>query len=181
MHWGQLPQMVWQSEEVRESNLHESVRGYPNVFLSMLHPPLKAVGVGTNWKLAQRAGKLMMAATIVATARPELGRLQYVEMPVLANQMGIPNPTGDMAFQRIVIMTAVLLRVESSFMFSPVRFPASGISQPLPQSESDPASDVAQASGSSGLQSPSTLAASHQWPPSSEDTVKVSQSLSPWA
>ena len=148
----------------------------------MLEPPLQAVGIGTNWKLALRAGKLMMAATIVATARPELGRLQYVEMPVLANQMGIPNPTRDMTFQRLVILTAVMLRVEGSFMLSPVHSSAaSGTSQPLPESESVPASEVAQASGSSGLQSPSTLAASHQWPPSSEDTVIVSQSLSPWA
>ena len=60
-------------------------------------------------------------------------------------------------------------------------FAASGISQPLPQSESVPASDVAQASGSSELQSPSTLAASQQLPSISEDTDIVSQSLSPWA
>ena len=122
-----------------------------------------------------------MAATIVATARPELGRVQHVEMPVLPNQIGIPSPTRDMAFQRIVILTAVMLRVEGSCMFSLVHSTAaSGSSQLLQESESVPASAVSEASGPFQPPPPSAVDTTQQMPPISEDTDIGSLSLSPW-
>ena len=125
----------------------------------------------------------MMAATIVATARPELGQMQHVEMPVLPDQPGIPNPTNDLAFQRLVIMTAIMLRVEGSFMFSLVHsVAASGSAQPLPVHTSVPAFAVSEASSSiQPPPPPREVNTTEQDVVGSEDTDPLPQSMSPWA
>jgi len=170
------------TEEVRESLQHPSVQDYPSYLFSLSDSPVQAVGVATNWQMAKRAGMLMMAATIVATARPELGEMQHVEMPVLSSQPGIPNPTGDLAFQRLVIMTAVMLRVEGCFMFSLVHFmPASGSAQPLLVHNSVPASAASEASGPSQPPPPEAENTSQLVVAVAEDTDTPPQSMSPWA
>jgi len=133
--------------------------------------------------MARRAGRLMMAATIVATARPELGQMQHVEMPVLPDQPGIPNPTNDLAFQRLVIMTAIMLRVEGSFMFSLVHsIAASGSAQPLPVHNAVPTFAVSEASGPFQPPPPPREENTTQQEVSgSEDTDPLPQSMSPWA
>ena len=167
---------------VQQSLQHPEVQHYPTSLFSLSDSPVQAVGVGTNWRLARRAGRLMMAATIVATARPELGQMQHVEMPVLPDQPGIPNPTNDLAFQRLVIMTAIMLRVEGSFMFSLVHsVAASGSAQPL-RDYSLSAFAVSEASGL--IQPPPPPReenTTEQHVVSSEDTDPLPQSMSPWA
>ena len=170
------------SAEVQQSLQHPDVQHYPTSLFSFSDSPVQAVGVATNWRMARRAGRLMMAATIVATARPELGQMQHVEMPVLPDQPGIPNPTNDLAFQRLVIMTAIMLRVEGSFMFSLVHsVAASGSAQPL-RDYSLSAFAVSEASGL--IQPPPPPReenTTEQHVVSSEDTDPLPQSMSPWA
>ena len=169
------------TEEVRESLQHPSVQDYPTYLFSLSDSPVQAVGVATNWQMARRAGMLMMAATIVATARPELGQMQHVEMPVLSAQPGIPNPTRDLAFQRLVIMTAVMLRVEGNFMFSLVHsIAASGSAQPLLVHNSVPASAASEASGPFQPPPPRAENTTQLVVALSEDTDMTSQSMSPW-
>jgi len=174
--------MEWNTEEVRESLQHPSVRDYPSLLCSFSDSSLQAVGVATNWKMAQRAGMLMMAATIVVTAKVRAWANAACGNASAPESTWYSKPYEGMAFQRIMILTAITLRVEGVLCFSIVNsIAASGSSQPLLESVSVPAAAVSEASGPFQPPPPRAEGTTQLVVATSEDTDIVSQSMSPWA
>ena len=93
---------------------HPQMSHYTSVLLSMpdLVPSqgLQAIGVASNWRVTQRAARLMLAATILANRNPGWGHIRNLYPTAPPLQSGVPDPTADGCFQHLVIAVAFMAR-----------------------------------------------------------------------